>query len=148
MSNSRLGNIVTSKISALGCMVQFGVGLKLDSALFRAPTIPPYYYLGQRSVQILHCRLRHNMSNLNDDLLKRHLTLNPACSCGHPVENTKHYLMECRHYTTLRQETILTLPANSLTTQILLYGNSSFSVQENTNIFKVVHDYIIKTNRF
>ena len=54
-------------------------------------TVPPYYYKRKRKEQITHCRLRLEMSNLNYDLKKRHLTADPACTCGHPYETAEHY---------------------------------------------------------
>ena len=33
------------------------------------------------------------MSNLNHDLTKRHLSTDPACSCGHPNETAEQFLL-------------------------------------------------------
>ena len=42
-------------------------------------TVSAYYYTGERSEQISHCRLRLGMSNLNNDLFKRHIHTNSNC---------------------------------------------------------------------
>ena len=40
---------------------------------------PRCYYLGKRTEQIIYCRLRLEMSDLNFDLFSRHLIDNPTC---------------------------------------------------------------------
>ena len=57
--------------------------------------VPAYYYFGERSAQVIHCRLRLEMSNLNNDLVNRHLSADPKCSCGYSKETTEHYLLHC-----------------------------------------------------
>ena len=47
-------------------------------------TVHTYYYKGNPKEQIIHCRLRFEMSNLNYDFKKRHLTADSACTCDHP----------------------------------------------------------------
>ena len=37
--------------------------------------VPAYYYIGDGIAQINHCRLRLQMSNLNNDLFTRHLRI-------------------------------------------------------------------------
>ena len=55
-----------------------------------------YYYLGKRTEQIIHCRLRIEMSDLNFDLFSRHLTDNPSCACGHHSKppSTSYYFVQ------------------------------------------------------
>ena len=55
--------------------------------------VPNSYYLGKRTEQIIHCRLRLEMSDLNLDLFSRHLTDNPSSACGHPFETAEHFLL-------------------------------------------------------
>ena len=50
--------------------------------------VPPYYNIGERSLQIIHCKLRLNMSDLNKDLYNQHLSLNKYCDCS-PVEEKR-----------------------------------------------------------
>ncbi|WP_294078466.1 hypothetical protein, partial [Thiolapillus sp.] len=98
-------------------------------------TVPPYYYKGKRKEQITHCRLRLEMSNLNYDLKKRHLTADPACTCGYPYETAEHYLLYCPKYTVIRKGTISTLHNSHTNIDTLLRGNSNLQQQENENIF-------------
>ena len=107
---------------------------------------PPYYYIGSRKVQILHSKLRLECSALNEHLFRKNLVDSPRCSCG-SIETPYHYLLQCPKYRTARAESIqlLDIPLN---THNLLFGNENFSVLENENIFKKVHEYILRTKRF
>lgn len=115
------------------------------------PSVPLYYYYGKRTEQILHCRLRLGISNLNNDLYNRHLKNNPACLCGHPFENCDHYLFKCPLYNDARLNTIFTLnlPQNvNLDLNVLLFGSPLLSLNMNTAVFASVQDYIKSTKRF
>ena len=72
---------------------------------------PKYCYTGKRLPQILHTRLRTNSSNLNYNLLSKHIIDSPLCSCG-SIENTYHFFFECHMYAPQRilLENIATLP--------------------------------------
>ena len=115
------------------------------------PIVPPYFYFGERSEQIIHCRLRLGMSNLNNDLLARHLTNDPSCQCGHPTETAYHYFLECPQYNTLRQNTIMALNflnQTEIDAEVLLTGNPLLSVSRNCEIFRFVHQFIKASKRF
>ena len=88
------------------------------------------------------------MSNLDYDLKKRHLTADPACTCGHPYETAKHYLLYCPKYTVIRKGTISTLHNSHTNIDTLLRGNSNLQQEENENIFATVHEFINQTCRF
>ena len=60
--------------------------------------LPAYYYFGERNAQVIHCRLRLEMSNLNNDLFNRHLSTDPKCSCGYCRETAEHYFLHCPNY--------------------------------------------------
>ena len=109
---------------------------------------PPYFYLGNRQAQILHCRLRLGMSNLQDDLFKRHLSLITTCSCNYSFETADHLLLHCKNFHHQRNNTIFKLPVNLRTIENLLNGNRNLSLQINEEIFDCVHEFIISTNRF
>jgi len=118
--------------------------------MFRS-NVPVYYYYGERTQQILHCRLRLGMSNLNNDLYNRHLTNDPACLCGSPFETCDHYFFKCPLYNNLRLNTILTLdlPQNvKLDLDVLLFGNPLLSLNTNTSVFLAVQAFIKSTKRF
>ena len=96
---------------------------------------PPIYYLhGRKTQNILHTRLRTDMSHLNAHLFKIQKVETPACSCGHPVENTSHFVLACPKYNSQRH-TLLNFLSNTLNCnftskpkpiqlQILLHGTN------------------------
>ncbi|XP_076452566.1 uncharacterized protein LOC143288125 [Babylonia areolata] len=110
--------------------------------------VPPHYYIGNREEQIHHCRLRLNMSNLNQDLFDRHLRPDTNCSCGYPAETVEHFLLHCPNYNNIRENTIATLPANSTNLNTLLRGDRVISSLENEHIFLTVQDFIEQSKRF
>jgi hypothetical protein len=112
------------------------------------PVVPTYYYLGDRKEQIIHCRLRLGMSDLNSDLHSRHLQENRACSCGFIQEDAYHYLLICENYTDIRRNTIFSLSHHHTDIQTLLFGSPGLQLQENASVFVTVHEFIKLSNRF
>ena len=98
--------------------------------------------------QITHCKLRHGISDINYDLLNRHLTTNSSCDCGERKETSEHYILHCPRFTHVRQNTIFRLPANLLNTATLLQGDPNISNNMNSLIFKAVQDFITQSGRF
>lgn len=112
------------------------------------PVIPLYYYAGDRIEQIIHCRLRSGMSDLNEDLYSRHIQLNRSCSCGYRYENARHYLLFCVNFIEARRNTIYSLPADWIDTQTLLFGSPRLNNEENVAVVLRVHEFIRLTKRF
>jgi hypothetical protein len=110
--------------------------------------VPPYYYYGNRTDQIIHCRLRLKMSDLNNDLFNRHLIEHHSCSCGNPCETAEHYLLQCNNYLDIRNRTIHRLPENFINISTLLFGNSILQKDDNFVIFAAVHEFIQQSQRF
>ena len=110
--------------------------------------VPPHFYAGKRNEQILHCRMRNNMSNLNSDLQKRHLSPSASCTCGYSFESSEHYLLNCPLFTNIRATTIATLEPDKQNIETLLYGDSNCSTKANEHIFIKVHDFIRLSKRF
>ena len=110
--------------------------------------VPSYYYYGDRAEQAIHCRLRLQMSDLNNDLFSRHLSDNPMCSCGLDRESAEHYLLYCSTYNNLRANTIHSLPDHSINITSLLKGDPSLNLKENERIFRCVHAFIRESERF
>ena len=104
--------------------------------------VPAHYYFGERNAQVIHCHLRLQMSNLNNDLVNRHLSTDPNCSCGYCREMAKHYLLHCPNYFNIHVRTILTLPSSQTNIRTLLYGNLDLRLPENKHIFLTVHEFI------
>ena len=70
-------------------------------------TKPPLYYsLGHKFDNILHTRLRLDLSGLHAHLFKinSHLVDTPNCSCEPIPETVKHYLFFCPRYVVQRKE--------------------------------------------
>ena len=64
---------------------------------------PKFYYVGDRRSLILHTRLQTKCSSLNYDIYLINLTDSPLCCCGN-IENSEHYLLQCRLYHQPRME--------------------------------------------
>ena len=94
-----------------------------------------------------HCRLRLQMSNLNNDLFTRHLRIDPKCPCGYPQETAEHYLLHSTTYHTICATTIFTLPTDQIDIRTLLYGDPNLQNRENEQIFLTVHDFISQSKR-
>ena len=60
--------------------------------------MPFYFGLGDRKLNIIHSRLRNMYSSLNADLHFVNLKPNPACICGHGIEDCIHFVFECPFY--------------------------------------------------
>ena len=110
--------------------------------------VPPYYYYGERAEQVIHCRLRLQMSDLHCDLFHRHLRDDPLCSCGRVRETAEHYLLFCPVFETVRNTTIGTLPDHWKTVSSLLQGDPLLTINNNETIFKTVHAFIKQSKRF
>ena len=110
-------------------------------------SIPKFYYVRERQTQILH-RLRTKCISLNYYIFFRNLTDSPFCRCD-SIENTEHYLLQCRLYQQPRVE----MPNSvsqlcHVTLDVLLSGDSSFSIDINSNIFPIVQKFIKDSKRF
>ena len=117
--------------------------------LARNDTNPlPFFYNGSRKTQITHCKLRLGMSDLNYDLLNRHLTTNSSCDFGERTETSEHYILHCPHFTHVCQNTIFKLPANLLNITTVLQGDPNISSNMNSLLFKAVQDVIAQSVRF
>ena len=72
----------------------------------KRPSKPPFYFnSGCRLGQIHHARLRVQNSDLNDHLVKRHISEYPQCACGAPKEEPEHYLLFCEERKILTRTT-------------------------------------------
>ena len=110
--------------------------------------VPSFYYFGKRNTEIIHTRLRLGMSDLNFDLFNRHLLQNSICNCGTTAETAEHFLLYCDRFTMQRNRTIDILPYDQRQINILLSGNNELSIEQNKQIFKIVHDFIDISGRF
>ena len=112
------------------------------------PSIPKYFYTGNRKTQILHTRLRTKCSSLNSDLYSKNITESPFCRCGQ-VENSHHYLLCYPFYTAQRNELFNAVSEyQTISLNHLLYGDAFLPYTTNVLIFEKVQKYISDTKRF
>jgi hypothetical protein len=118
------------------------------------PKINTFFYEGKRFPAVMHARMRIGCSLLNYDLhFNLHVIQNPNCICTMAVNETaKHYFTLCPRYYAPRVElyanlfNIPNLPPISI--RLLLHGDPSLPDHSNSLIFKLVHHFILQTNRF
>ena len=110
------------------------------------PRPPKYFNAGHRIGQILHARLRMGCSSLNSDLYRKHIVASPSCHCG-AFESAKHCLFHCPNYSIARHR-YLPQDVDSRSLKDLMYGKTSYSLQENVTLFSQVQDFIVKSGRF
>lgn len=110
--------------------------------------VPKHYYIGNRRIQSLHTRLRTKCSSLNNDLFLKNITDSPLCRCGN-IENAHHFFLVCSFYRDARADLMYTISrVTNVTLEILLFGDSTLSLDSNKIIFEAVHKYIKETKRF
>ena len=97
---------------------------------------------------MLHTRLRTNCSFLNQDLFRKTISDTSQCTCG-SSETTDHFMLACPLYHVQRQELFrmvsLICP---ISVNVLLFGNSTESYENNVKRFEAVHNYIKQSKRF
>ena len=107
---------------------------------------PKCFNAGHRIGQILHAGLRMGCSSLNSDLYRKHIVASPSCHCG-AFESAKHFLFRCPNYSIARHR-YLHQDLDSHSLKDLMYGKTSYSLQENVTLFSQVQDFIVKSGRF
>ena len=96
------GEYVSQDIKSFG---EFKKYLRKDDI-----SVPPYFYIGNRNEQVIHCKMRIGMSDLQNDLFNRHLSDRKNCEFGATKETALHYLLHCPQHTRTRHTTIFNLP--------------------------------------
>ena len=110
---------------------------------------PVFFSTGSRKVNIIHCQLRNEASDLKDHLFCDHLSDSSICACGDPVEDNFHFFYVCPFYIYQRYELFRKISNfNNVNLDVLLQGCSDFNIDENTEIFTYVQQYIHETGRF
>ena len=138
-------NALPDSFKLANSLSQFKRFLKLKDVV-----VPRLYYNDKnRFVEIIHCKIRLEISDLNNHLFKRHLRNDSVCACGYKTENTKHYFFDCPLYIPARTSTIHTIPnLRSLTIKALTHGDNSKTFADNSFFFKKVQEFIVLSNRF
>ncbi len=113
--------------------------------------VPTWYLTGDRSLGILHARLRMLCSPLNDHLYSFiHVVDSPDCACGHTRENNRHFLLDCPLYIIERNEMLNDLQILGFEPLLknLLYGSEVYSDNTNKKAFNIIQQFIKETKRF
>ena len=131
-------------------MSSFSSSIKIQ--FFKTPN--KLLNFGNRRENIIHCQLRNNASSLNGDLFDDFIRENSICeNSGYHTENAYHFFFVCpkyneeRHSLFFYQISMLVLQKPE-TWGSLLFGDDDISYDENTVLFKLVHNYIVKSKRF
>ena len=142
----RLWNALSLKIRDEKTLIAFKTALKKDND----EQCNVLYYYGERWASVHHARIRMGCSKLNSDLcFKLHVSDDPSCECGHPLENSNHYFFTCQIYNEQREilhNSILNIAP--LTLELLTFGSSELTLQQNTAIFTAVQQFIRESGRF
>ncbi len=106
---------------------------------------PKYYLGGERRETSIHSNMRMNSSNLAYHKFTWYISEDPQCICGAAAETPAHFFRDCQLYNNLRGETF----GNQVPrVEHLLYGSDQLNLEENIALFKKVHIFIKKSNRF
>ena len=124
---------------------------------------PDWFYTGSRYANILHTRFRLNNPTLNAYLFRTGRSPTCSCSCGHRLENIKHFTLDCPHYAAqrgrlladirnllapgLHPHMLIDLDHNHLLT-LLINGSADFDVIINISICNAFQHFLISTGRF
>ena len=105
-------------------------------------------------------RLRLGLIYLNDYKFRHNLQdcLNPLCPCSLEVESTIHYFLHCQYYNDIRKtlldtvKKITNISVSNLSDEylvnLLMYGNPSYSFEENKEIIEASINFIRSSERF
>ena len=104
---------------------------------------------GNRSTNILHCRLRNRASSLNYDLFSANLVPDPVCQCGFACEDIYHYFFNCPNFHNQRITLLNELQwYNNISLETFMYGDPNLDDNLNNNLCQSIQKYISATNRF
>ena len=105
-------------------------------------------------------RLRLGLSHLNEHKFRHNFQdcLNPLCSCSLEVETTNHYFLHCHYYNDIRKTLLVTVKEitniclsdfiDETLVNLLLYGNSNYSLEENKEVIKASINFVLSSQRF
>ena len=108
--------------------------------------VPKYFYKGKCKLQVMHTRIRTNCSALNSDLFRKNIVDSPSYTCG-AIENAYHFFFTCGRYTNQRNNLFHDLNfIQNINLKLLLFGDVSRSIEDNTGIFEAVQNLLEKQN--
>ena len=107
-----------------------------------------YFYKGKRKLQVMHTRIRTNCSALNSDLFRKNIVNSPFCACG-AIEKAYRFFFMCGRYTNQRNDLFHDLNfMQNINLKLLLFGDVSRSIEDNTGIFEAVQKVYWKAKKF
>ena len=109
---------------------------------------------GYGNGQVNHARIRMGLSGLNQQRFRYNFIDYQSCDkCHHYREDPAHYFLQCPRYSNQRQNMldqlalVLNLDAIIIDANLLLTGSEDPEM-DNKHLFKIVQEYITKTQRF
>ena len=108
------------------------------------------FYYGNRETSVKVAQLRMGCSKLNAHLKELHVVDSEACACGHNVEDTNHYLLQCPLYVNERNRFIMklhNLGLQNINSEFIIFGNLCNDYEVNKLVFDALFEYIDGTNR-
>jgi len=112
------------------------------------------YCYGKRTANVIHSRLRMNCSCLKAHLYKLHVIDDATCNCRTSKETSEHFLLYCPLYRNKREKmmnrivSVLGVNHQYITGDILLFGDIRKTREWNEQLFDIVHDYLVSSQRF
>ena len=112
----------------------------------------PMFYGNCRKLNIIHCQLRLQCSDLNAHLYKLHVVETPNCICSNSVEDPNHFFFTCHLYNNQRIHLFTQLrqlfPYMIFTVEVLLFGSKNLSTEQNQELCQLVEMYLLESSRF
>ena len=105
-------------------------------------------------------RLRLGLSHLNEHKFRHNFQdyLNLLCSCSLEVETTNHCFLYCHYYNDIRKTLLDTVKeitniclsdfSDESLVNLLLHGNSIYSLEENKEVIKAFINFILSSQSF
>ena len=131
------------------------------SSLIRPAQKPLYGIYDPKGVAILTQLLRVGLSKPNSHKFSHNFrdTVNPMCLVNDGIEDTEHFLLHCHAYDDQRYDLLgaiyeilqlnsISNPSNQTLVHIMLYGDKSFSHDENKKILESTLKFIHTSKRF
>ena len=119
-----------------------------------------YFYNCHNPIGIKYItRIRLGLSHLREHKFKHSFqdSINPICNCGNDVKSAMQFFLHCPLYSNERCTLLNSLSkidhklldsTDTSLTQILLFGNSPFTTNDNTKIINLTIDFVLSTKRF
>ena len=105
-------------------------------------------------------RLRLGFGHLNEQKFRHNVQncLNPLCSCSLEVETTNHFFLHCHYCNDIRKTLLDTVKeitnkclsdfSDETLVNLLLHGNSIYSLEENKKVIKDSINFILSSQSF